>query len=162
MATQQKTTKIRAVGFTPFRVKIHDENVPYEIRRIRGHSILGTDVQFKMLIAQGKIWWVKGHWTFPGPNGWLPMKAEEIESYDLEELKNIAIEDGEILRSENGQIVEYIDEEPGKLIVAPMRPAGDGYHYGLKPSDETKVGDTYYVGYSEKEIEKFIKAEQSA
>ena len=152
--------------FTPFRVKIHEDDVPYEIRRIRGHSILGTDVQFKMLIAQDKIWWIRGRWTFPGPNGWIPMKLEEIESeYNMDELKTIAIEGGdgvEILRSENGQIVEYLDEEPGKLIVVPLRPDGPGYHYGLKPEDEIKVGDTYYVGYSEKQVEKFIEAEQSA
>ena len=153
---------MKPIEFTPFRVKIHEENVPYEIRRIQGHSILGTDVQFKMLIAQGKIWWIKGHWTFTGPNGWLPMKAEEIESkYDMEELKIIAMEDGEILRSENGQIVEYLDDEPRKRIVVPMRPDGQEYHYGYIPSDETKVGDTYYVGYSEKQIEKFIEVEQS-
>ena len=145
------------VGFTPFRVKIHEENVPYEIRRIRMHSLIGTDVQFKMLIAQDKIWWIRGRWKFPGPNGWIPMKAEEIESeYNMEELKTIAIDGGdgvEILQSENGQIVEYLDDDPGNLIVVPMRPEGPGYHYGLKPSDEIKIGDTYYVGFSQKQVE---------
>lgn len=140
--------------FTPFRVKVHAENVPYEVRRISGRTILSTQVKIDFLIACGEVMRVSGEWKFPGPNSWEPMSSEELhKKFCLDELREIALADGEdveTIRTDIGQIVEYLDEPGlvGKPIVTPPR-AG---HFGLQPSDEVRRGDTYYVGYTEEEI----------
>ncbi len=149
-----KTREDEATKFTPFRVKVHAENVSYEVRRISGRTIFSEQIKIDFLIARGEVMKVSGEWTFPGPNGWLPMSSNEMrKKFDLEKLQEVAIaggDDVETIRTSIGQIIEYLDEPglEGRRIVAPM-PAG---HYGLHPSDEVRCGDTYYVGYTEEQI----------
>lgn len=135
---------------TPFRVKVHEENVPYAIRRI---EISVTRVDFTIMHDRIMEHVYSQH---KGYQGWVYMSEEKAVTKGMAKgLRRAALKNGKdviTILEQHGDVIEYLDEPglEGKKIITPHVFDREKCFFGLKKGDEVRRGDIWYVGYPDK------------
>lgn len=138
----------------PFRVKIHEENVPYGIRRINITSLKRAD----FTIMHNTI--IRHEYSeFRDYQGRVFMSEKEsVADRMANGLRRAALKNGRdvtTILEQQGDVVEYLDEPglEGEKIITP-HPKSDTCGFGLCDTDGWKdsirSGDIIYVGYRDK------------
>jgi len=141
----------------PFRVKIHEENVHYYIRRIAITSLARVD----FTIIHDKV--VKSKYSvFRQYQGRVYIRRETIMSAKkAESLERAALKNGRdviTMLEQGGDMIEYLDEPGliGKKIITP-HVDNNGCGFGLCDEDgwrdAVRCDDVVYVGYRAKYLQ---------
>ena len=135
----------------PFRVKKHEENVPYCIRRINITSLMRVDftIMHNAIMRQEYSEW-------RGYQGRVYMSEKEaVTDGEANGLRRAALKNGRdvtTILEQMGDVVEYLDEPglEGEKIITP-HPESDTCGFGLCDEegwrDSIRYGDIVYTGY---------------
>lgn len=139
---------------SPFRVKMHEENVPYCIRRINITPLKRAD----FTIMHNTIMRHK-YSEFRDYQGRVFMSEKEaVTDIMANRLRRAALKNGRdvtTILEQQGDVIEYLDEQGliGKKIITPhveSDTCGFGLCYADGWRDSIRSGDIIYVGYRDK------------
>lgn len=141
----------------PFRVKIHEENVPYYIRRVNITSLMRAD----FTIMHNTIMRHKYSVVRPYQGRVFVSEEEAVTDRAANGIRRAALKNGRdviTILEQQGDVVEYLDEPGlmGKNVITP-HVESDTCGVGLCDEngwrDSVRCGNIVYVGFRAKYLD---------